>query len=184
MAAMANDFQDRRNLKLDNRHDIIYLKSNFYMIGRDKSRTLWRVLKIDRLDPSELNILEDSTTYTDIECYDLLKRIHEGNKSMGGLKFITICYGIVGFVKFLGPYYMLIITKRRKIGAICGHTIYAISKSEIIPVPNSSVLSNLAYSRNENRSFVHSSCKCNMYLILLKRSKKVAFRILHRPVVL
>lgn len=182
------------------------------MIGRDKSRTLWRVLKIDRLDPSELNILEDSTTYTDIECYDLLKRIHEGNKSMGGLKFITICYGIVGmafclvlylctsfaflvefsrsfpiilgFVKFLGPYYMLIITKRRKIGAICGHTIYAISKSEMIPVPNSSVRSNLAYSRNENRSFVHSACKCNMYLILLKRSKKVAFRILHRPVVL
>ncbi|XP_062008802.1 phosphoinositide phosphatase SAC2-like [Rosa rugosa] len=126
-------------------------RSNFYMIGRDKGRTLWRVLKIDRLDPSELNILEDSASYTDIECYDLLKRIHEGNKSMGGLKFITICYGIVGFVKFLGPYYMLIITKRRKIGAICGHTIYAISKSEMIPVPNSSVRSNLAYSRNENR---------------------------------
>ncbi|KAK9923817.1 hypothetical protein M0R45_032217 [Rubus argutus] len=126
-------------------------RSNFYMIGRDKSRTFWRVLKIDRLDPSELNILEDSATYTDNECYDLLKRIHEGNKSMGGLKFITICYGIVGFVKFLEPYYMLIITKRRKIGAICGHTIYAITKSEMIPVPNSSVRSKLAYSRNENR---------------------------------
>lgn len=66
------------------------------MIGRDKSRTFWRVLKIDRLDPSELNILEDPATYSDDECYDLLKRIHEGNKSMGGLKFITICYGIVG----------------------------------------------------------------------------------------
>ncbi|XP_050383838.1 phosphoinositide phosphatase SAC2-like [Argentina anserina] len=126
-------------------------RSNFYMIGRDKSRTLWRVLKIDRLDPSELNIVEDSAKYTDIECYDLLKRIHEGNKSIGGLKFITICYGIVGFVKFLGPYYMLIITKRRKIGSICGHTIYGISKSEMIPVPNSSVRSKLAYSRNENR---------------------------------
>jgi hypothetical protein len=91
---------------------------------------------------------------------------------------------ILGFVKFLEPYYMLIITKRRKIGAICGHTIYAITKSEMIPVPNSSVRSKLAYSRNENRSFVHSACKCNMYLILLKRSKKVAFRILHCPFVL
>lgn len=69
---------------------------NFYMIGRDKSRTYWRVLKIDRLDPSELNVREDPTTYTESECSDLLRRIHEGNKSTGGLKFVTTCYGIVG----------------------------------------------------------------------------------------
>ena len=72
------------------------MQQNFYLIGRDKCRTFWRVLKIDRLDPSELNILEDPATYSDNECYDLLKRIDEGNKSMGGLKLITICYGIVG----------------------------------------------------------------------------------------
>ena len=66
------------------------------MIGRDKSRTYWRVLKIDRQDPTELSIREDSTTYTERECSDLLRRIHEGNKSTGGLKFVTTCYGIVG----------------------------------------------------------------------------------------
>ncbi|KAK7388311.1 hypothetical protein VNO78_23125 [Psophocarpus tetragonolobus] len=125
-------------------------RSNFYMIGRDKSRTYWRVLKIDRLDPSELNLREDSTTYTESECSDLLRRIHEGNKSTGGLKFVTTCYGIVGFIKFLGPYYMLLITKRRQIGAICGHTVYAVSKSEMIPLPNSSAQSNIN-SKNENR---------------------------------
>ncbi|WCJ39343.1 Phosphoinositide phosphatase family protein [Euphorbia peplus] len=126
-------------------------RANFYMIGRDKNRTFWRVLKIDRLEPSELNILEDNTTYTESECCDLLKRIHEGNKSTGGLKFMTTCYGIVGFIKFLGPYYMLLITKRRKLGAICGHAIYAISKSSMIPVPHSSVLSNMTNSKDENR---------------------------------
>lgn len=126
-------------------------RSNFYMIGRDKSRTYWRVLKIDRLDPSELNVLEDSATYTEKECSDLLRRIHEGNKSTGGLKFVTTCYGIVGFIKFLGPYYMLLITKRRKIGSICGHVVYAISKTEMIPLPNSSVRSNIINSKNENR---------------------------------
>ncbi|XP_022721644.1 phosphoinositide phosphatase SAC2-like isoform X3 [Durio zibethinus] len=124
-------------------------RSNFYMIGRDKNRTLWRVLRIDRLDPSELTILEDCRTYSEIDCCDLLRRIHEGNRSTGGLKFVTVCYGIVGFVKFLGPYYMLLITKRRKIGAICGHTIYAITKSEMIPIPNFPVQSNMAYSTNE-----------------------------------
>lgn len=68
-----------------------------------------------------------------------------------------------GFVKFLGPYYMLLITKRKKVGNICGHTIYAVSKSDMIAIPNSTVRANMAYSRDENRSFVHSACK-NMLL--------------------
>ncbi|KAK7294505.1 hypothetical protein RJT34_17394 [Clitoria ternatea] len=126
-------------------------RSKFYMIGRDKNRTIWRVLKIDRLEPSELNIIEDLTVYSEIECCDLLRRIHEGNKSTGGLKFVTTCYGIIGFIKFLEPYYMLLITKRRKIGTICGHTIYAITKSEMIPIPHASVRSKMAYSKDENR---------------------------------
>ncbi|KAJ0089552.1 hypothetical protein Patl1_13681 [Pistacia atlantica] len=126
-------------------------RSMFYMLGRDKDRTYWRVLKIDRSDPSELNIREDSTTYTEGQCSELLRRIHEGNLSTGGLKFVTTCYGIVGFVKFLGPYYMLLITKRRQIGAICGHSVYAVSKTEMIPLPNSSVQCSIADSRDENR---------------------------------
>ncbi|KAK1287997.1 Phosphoinositide phosphatase SAC2 [Acorus calamus] len=126
-------------------------RAKFYIVGRDKSRTLWRVLKIDRLEPSELNIREDSATYSESECYDLLKRIHEGNRSTGGLRFVTNCYGIVGFVKFLGPYYMLLITKRKQIGVICGHNIYAVTKSEMIELPNPSVQSNMDNSKNENR---------------------------------
>ncbi|KAI3803310.1 hypothetical protein L1987_31460 [Smallanthus sonchifolius] len=126
-------------------------RSNFYMIGRSKNRSAWRVLKIDRSEPTELNITEDPTTYTESECCDLLKRIHDGNKSTGGLRFVCTCYGIVGFIKFLGPYYMLLITKRRKIGVICGHAIYAITKSEILPIPHSTVQTSVAYSKNENR---------------------------------
>ncbi|CAN1287335.1 Phosphoinositide phosphatase SAC2 [Linum perenne] len=149
---------------------------HFYMIGRDKSRTLWKVLKIDRSDLSELNILEDSTSYSESECCELLRRIHEGNKSIGGLKFVTVCYGIVGFVKFLGPYYMLLITQRRKIGAICGHSIYAITRSEMIPVP---VRSNMTNSKDENRSFVHLACKWNKYLVLIRRYAKLVLEITH-----
>ena len=191
-----------------------YMQQKFYMIGRDKNRTFWRVLKIDRLELSELNIIEDPTKYSEIECYDLLRRIHEGNKRTGGLKFVTTCYGIIGmlylshllrktfvqclsvfenswcflliigFIKFLGPYYMLLITKRRKIGAICGHAIYSIAKSEILPIPNSTVRSEMANSKNENRSFVHFACKCNMSLVLLRRPKRVAIRIIDCPYVL
>ncbi|KAF8110514.1 hypothetical protein N665_0083s0076 [Sinapis alba] len=126
-------------------------RSNFYMIGRDKNRTFWRVLKLDRTDPTELNFYEDSTAYTEAECFETLRRIHEGNRSSGGLKFVTTCYGIIGFIRFLGPYYMLIITKRRKLGEICGHTVYGVAKSKIITIPHASVLSNVAYSKDEKR---------------------------------
>ncbi|CAD5324742.1 unnamed protein product [Arabidopsis thaliana] len=124
-------------------------QSNFYMIGWDGSG-VYRVLKIDRLDPSELNISQDSTHYTKKECYELLKRIHEGNKATGGLKLVTLCYG---FVKFLGPYYMLLITERRHIGDLFGHSVYAVSKSEIVALHNSTVQCNFANSRDENRFF-------------------------------
>lgn len=145
-----NEQEDSKPLYLQN-FRLYETSSNFYMVGRDKTRTYWKVLKIDRLEPSELIMYEDSATYSEFECIDLLKRIHEGNKSSGGLKFVSTCYGIVGFVKFLGPYHMLLITKRRKIGLICGHAVYAITKSEMFPIPNSTVLSNMAYSKNENR---------------------------------
>ncbi|KAG2316887.1 hypothetical protein Bca4012_067790 [Brassica carinata] len=125
-------------------------QSNFYMIGWN-GNGVYRVLKIDQLDASELNVSEDSTAYTKKECYELLKRIHEGNKATGGLKLVTLCYGIIGFIKFLGPYYMLVITERREIGEICGHRVYEVSKSDIISLRNSSVLSNIANSRDENR---------------------------------
>ncbi|KAK9099603.1 hypothetical protein Syun_026648 [Stephania yunnanensis] len=129
----------------------VILSENFYMIGADKSRTYWRVIKIGRLDPNELIIHEDPTIYSEAECYDLLGRVHEGNKPSGGLKFVTTCYGIIGFVKFLGPYYMLLITKRKKIGAIGSHAVYTVAKSAMIPLSNSTVWSNVVYSKNEKR---------------------------------
>ena len=70
------------------------------MIGRSKDRSVWRVLKIDRSEPTELNITEDPTTYSEIECSELLKRVHEGNKSTGGLRFVNTCYGIVGMLYY------------------------------------------------------------------------------------
>ncbi|KAJ0772273.1 putative SAC domain, polyphosphoinositide phosphatase Fig4 [Helianthus annuus] len=126
-------------------------RSKYYMVGRDKSRRYWRVLKIDKSEGFELNIREDLTPYTECECDDLLARINEGNKSTGGLNFLTTCYGIVGFVKFLGPYYMLLITQRRLIGSIGGHAVYAISKTEMIPLSDFVTLSDSTTFTHENR---------------------------------
>lgn len=74
------------------------MQQNFYLVGRSKNRAVWRVLKIDRSEASELIIVEDSTLYTESECSELLHRIHVGNESTGGIKFVTVCYGIVGML--------------------------------------------------------------------------------------
>lgn len=50
---------------------------------------------------------------------------------------------------------MLLITKRRQIGTICSHPIYAVSRSEMIPLPNPAVWSSIAISKNENRFVVN-----------------------------
>lgn len=71
-------------------------RSNFYMIGRSKDRSTWRVLKIDRSEPTELNITEDPTTYTEIECCELLKRIHDGNNPTGGLDLLPLAMELLG----------------------------------------------------------------------------------------
>lgn len=65
---------------------------------------MYTVLKIDRLDASELNLSEDSTAYTKKKCYELLKRIHIGNKATCGLKLVTLCYDIIGLCSFVSSY--------------------------------------------------------------------------------
>ena len=54
------------------------------------------MLKIDRSEAAELNMLEDPVIYTEAECNKLLKRVAEGNKSTGGLNLITKAFAILG----------------------------------------------------------------------------------------
>lgn len=75
---------------------LVYVYQNFYMVGRDESKKVWRVLKIDRSEPSELVLYEDPTEYSWCQCCNLLQRIQDGNRHVGGRKFVSTCYGIVG----------------------------------------------------------------------------------------
>lgn len=56
--------------------------SRFYVVS--SSYHTHRVLKIDRTDPTTLNIVEDAMVYDDTQLYVLLRTIQDGNKSLGG----------------------------------------------------------------------------------------------------
>ncbi|CAH9129772.1 unnamed protein product [Cuscuta epithymum] len=126
-------------------------QARFYLIGSDRNKQIFRVLKIDRMEPSELNISEDPVVYPVKEVKSLLQRIADGNRATGGLAFVAKVYGIVGCIKFLESYYLVLVTKRHQIGCICGHAIYGIDESQIITIPHISVQTDLAHSKTELR---------------------------------
>ncbi|XP_075494550.1 phosphatidylinositol-3-phosphatase SAC1-like isoform X1 [Primulina tabacum] len=126
-------------------------RARFYLIGSGRNKRFFRVLKIDRMEPSDLNISEDPVVYPPQEVKSLLQRIAEGNRATGGLNFVAKVYGIVGCIKFLESYYLILVTKRRQIGCICGHAIYGIDESQIITIPHVSVQTDVAHSKTELR---------------------------------
>ncbi|XP_019465463.1 PREDICTED: phosphoinositide phosphatase SAC1 isoform X1 [Lupinus angustifolius] len=126
-------------------------RARLYLIGCDRKKRFYRLLKIDRSEPSDLNISEDPVLYSPQEINNLLQRISQGNKATGGLTFVANVFGIAGCIKFLESYYLILVTKRTQIGSICGHPIYSINDTQFITIPHLSIQSDLAHSKTELR---------------------------------
>ena len=70
--------------------------------------------------------------YSQRQIKELLSMINEGNRAqfgqrqMSGLARTVSAFGIVGFIRFLEGYYIILVTKRRKVAVIGLHTIYKV----------------------------------------------------------
>ncbi|XP_046877169.1 polyphosphoinositide phosphatase [Hypomesus transpacificus] len=120
-------------------------RARYFLVGSNHAQTKHRVLKIDRTEPRDLVIIDDKHVYSQQEVRELLGRLDLGNrpkmgqKGSSGLSRAVSAYGIVGFVRFLEGYYIVLITKRRKMADIGGHSIYKIEDTSMIHIPNDSV---------------------------------------------
>jgi len=111
----------------------------YYLVGADVMDRRFRILKIDRMaEPGNLIIAEDEIVYTKKEMSQLLNAIDDGNKSTGGMKLKCSTWGLLGFIRFTGAYYMLLITKRSQVAMIGGHFVYQADGTELIPLTTSS----------------------------------------------
>ncbi|KAI2638131.1 SacI homology domain-containing protein [Xylaria nigripes] len=110
--------------------------SRYYIVGGDVTEKRFRILKIERNthDDPNLSIIEDKTIYGRKEMNSLLDTIDHGNKGTGGIKQRCTTWGLLGFIKFTGPYYMLLITKKSTVAMIGGHYVYQIDGTELIPL--------------------------------------------------
>ncbi|GFV51161.1 polyphosphoinositide phosphatase [Trichonephila clavipes] len=117
-------------------------KTRFYLVGCNNTESKFRVLKIDRTESKELNVVDDKVEYSKREIRDLLNMIKCGNRSKQGQKFVTdlkgsiSSFGIVGFIRFLEGYYLILITKRKRVAYIGHHTIYKIQDTSMVYIPN------------------------------------------------
>ncbi|KAH7327836.1 SacI homology domain-containing protein [Stachybotrys elegans] len=109
--------------------------SRYYIVGVDVSEKRYRILKIDRTaDSAELNMTDDKIVYSLTEINQLLDAIDDGNRGTGGIKLRCTTWGLLGFIKFTGPYYMLLITKKSTVAMVGGHYIYQIEGTELVPL--------------------------------------------------
>ncbi|KAI1856251.1 hypothetical protein JX265_011763 [Neoarthrinium moseri] len=109
--------------------------SRYYIVGGDVTEKRYRILKIDRTThDSDLSITDDKIIYSQKEMNSLLDTIDDGNKGTGGIKQRCTAWGLLGFIKFTGPYYMLLITKKSTVAMIGGHYVYQVDGTELIPL--------------------------------------------------
>ncbi|OBT59198.1 hypothetical protein VE04_00322 [Pseudogymnoascus sp. 24MN13] len=112
--------------------------TRYYIVGADIMDQRFRILKIDRnSDVGNLSVAEDDMVYTKKEMSELLSAVGDGNKSTGGMKLKCSTWGLLGFVRFTGTYYMLLITKRSQVAMIGGHYVYQIDGTELVPLVTS-----------------------------------------------
>jgi hypothetical protein len=113
-------------------------KSHMYIVGCDKAKRRFRVLKLDRtvVNPTSLDMIltEDPTDYDQASKDRLLAGIAAGNKHVGGLQAGPTGYVIFGFVRFMQGYYLILVTQRRKLGSLGGNMIYGIKATEMIQI--------------------------------------------------
>lgn len=109
--------------------------TRYYVVGTDVTDRRFRILKIDRtVEVGNLSIAEDEIIYTKKEMCQLLNAIDDGNKSTGGMKLKCSSWGLLGFIRFTGPYYMLLVKKRSQVAMIGGHYVYQIDGTELVPL--------------------------------------------------
>ena len=162
--------------------------TRFFLVGVDVMDNNYRILKIDRtVETGDLSLAKDDSVYTKKEMHQLLNAIDEGNKASGGLKLKCSTWGLLGFIRFTGDYYMLLITKRSQVAMIGGHYIYQIDGTELVSLTPTtsnrfklnqspeearhvSILSNLDLSRSFYFSYSYDITHTLQYNLVRERS--------------
>ena len=112
---------------------IIELKSKLVVAATDRlSRRRWRILAIDREPRRQLAVEEDPREYTEEECRAEVGRlIAQGG---GTLRKPLTAHGLLGCVCLVESYHLAVVERKRSVGWLMGHEIFAAEHVTFIQV--------------------------------------------------
>ena len=88
------------------------------------------MIQISRDEPRDMNVIDDGISYTHDQIESLLYMIDDRVGPRGQMLQRKIsAFGLFGFVRFYGGYYMILITKRRHVAMIGQHKIYKVGET-------------------------------------------------------
>ena len=112
-------------------HFLLYeTRARFYLVAYTSDKRAWRVLKISRTEATEVDASEDTAELSERQAAALLRTIADGNAHVGGLQLAARACGVVGVIRFLEGYYLILVTQRRRVGTLAGHAVYSIDDTE------------------------------------------------------
>lgn len=97
-----------------------------HLVGSNSQETRFRILDIDRTHPNELIIDENPN---EIDAREIRRIV-----ALWGNCKKTSAYGILGFVRFLEGYYLILVTKRTPCAVVGMHLMYTISDTTMVRV--------------------------------------------------
>ncbi|VDN56626.1 unnamed protein product [Dracunculus medinensis] len=122
--------------------------TRFYVIASDASRSKFYLLKIDRINPYIFTVGETEHEYSEADIIELLATVSEGSsivykpqaerplaaiaKRKALVERLSNAFGLLGAVRFLEGYYILLVTKARVVSTIGYHSIYKIEEVTMI----------------------------------------------------
>ena len=125
--------------------DVHSTRTTLYLIGFDADTCTHRIMTVNRPlqgggeggknqtgnDVPELEIKCDPQTYTQVSLDRYIRELGEATT------LETICTNadcIFGFIKLLESYYLIMVTKKKKVATLHGHSIYTITETQTIPI--------------------------------------------------
>lgn len=117
------------------KYTIYETKERMYIVGSNKRETMFRILEIDLSVPQDkLSVLEDNVFFTRSEIMNVLAGLEEASEE--GLNKKLTGYGLLGFIRFTGCYYLIVVTKCSQVAVLAGHSIFHIDGTELVPISN------------------------------------------------
>ncbi|KAF0696406.1 Aste57867_12824 [Aphanomyces stellatus] len=124
------------------RFTVYETQTHFHVVGSDRLYSQFRIFSLDRTQtnpPSLRSLFKEDVNVYDWEGMEGVLQTLDAEARMSatspmGLIRAFAAVAIVGFVKFLQGYYLVLVTQRKKIGCIGGHFIYAIQGAQYLPI--------------------------------------------------